>query len=168
MAEEFLTVEQVAERLQVHPNTVRRWIDAGVLRKLPLPGRAVRIPASELARLAERPPRFGDLGIAFTRELPVQTSVDGDIVRRGEHDGLRLAMLFDMNQARVLRVWRPGGTVTRAEAEALGDRYAPPFRYQPGPTDRRYVVEALPDGKGWLIAEDERGIGQGRTLAELE
>ncbi len=168
MSSEFLTVEQVAEQLQVHPNTVRRWMDAGVLRKVPLPGRTVRIPASELALLSSQSPRFGDLIMAFAAELPMQTSVAGDIVQRGERNGLRLAMLFDLNRARVLRVWRRGGTVTRAEADALGDRYAHPFRYQPGPNDRRYYTEKLPGGKGWLIAEDEHAFEHGRDLTELE
>jgi len=39
VAETFLTVQQVAERLQVHPDSVRRWIEAGLLKGYRLPGR---------------------------------------------------------------------------------------------------------------------------------
>jgi len=49
---EFLTVRQVAARLQVTERTVHRWLAAGEIRQAPLPGRTLRIPASELVRLA--------------------------------------------------------------------------------------------------------------------
>lgn len=39
VAETLLTVQQVAERLQVHPDSVRRWIEAGLLAAYRLPGR---------------------------------------------------------------------------------------------------------------------------------
>jgi len=51
MTEEFLTVDQVAARLQVSPRTVHRWVSEGTLRRAELPGRALRIPASELQRM---------------------------------------------------------------------------------------------------------------------
>ena len=55
-AETMYTVDEVAERLRVHPNSVRRWLRAGVLDGTPLGGRAGwRIPASSVAAfLAER------------------------------------------------------------------------------------------------------------------
>lgn len=41
MADEILyTVEEVATRLAVHPDTVRRWIKSGELRAINLGGRA--------------------------------------------------------------------------------------------------------------------------------
>jgi len=43
----MLTVKQVAERLQVHPITVRRWIYSGKLRAVRTDG-AVRIEESAL------------------------------------------------------------------------------------------------------------------------
>jgi len=50
--DELLTVTQVAERLKVNPETVRRWLRAGQLRGTLLGDRAGwRIPESELTRL---------------------------------------------------------------------------------------------------------------------
>ena len=49
---EYLTVRQVAERLQVHENTVLRWLQVGVL-KARRYGRLWRIPASELDEVKE-------------------------------------------------------------------------------------------------------------------
>ncbi len=48
--ERFLTAEQVAELLQVHLDTVRRWLREGTLhgRKI---GRVWRVPESELDNL---------------------------------------------------------------------------------------------------------------------
>jgi excisionase family DNA binding protein len=52
MTEEFLTVAQAAERLQAHPETVRRWLKAGRLRGV-MPGGdkfGWRIAATEVQR----------------------------------------------------------------------------------------------------------------------
>jgi excisionase family DNA binding protein len=48
----LLTVEQVAERLQVHPETVRRWLRGGRLRGVRLGGSKLgyRISEDELER----------------------------------------------------------------------------------------------------------------------
>jgi excisionase family DNA binding protein len=40
---QFLTVDQVAARLQVNPQTVRNWIDAGELPALRIGSRRVRV-----------------------------------------------------------------------------------------------------------------------------
>jgi excisionase family DNA binding protein len=49
----LLTVGQVAERLQVHPETVRRWLRSGRLQSLRLGGTKLgyRILEAELERL---------------------------------------------------------------------------------------------------------------------
>jgi excisionase family DNA binding protein len=38
--ERFLTVQEVADQLNVHPDTVRKWIRSGELEALPLGGPA--------------------------------------------------------------------------------------------------------------------------------
>uniref|UniRef100_A0A831X6V0 DNA-binding protein n=1 Tax=Thermorudis peleae TaxID=1382356 RepID=A0A831X6V0_9BACT len=56
MAEPMLTVREVAERLRVNAETVRRWLRSGQLKGVWLSDRAGwRIPAGELERfLRER------------------------------------------------------------------------------------------------------------------
>lgn len=53
MPEEWLTVKQAAERLNVHPETVRVWLREGVLRgTMPLMRRiGWRISAAEIERV---------------------------------------------------------------------------------------------------------------------
>lgn len=57
--ETMLTVEEAADRLRVHAETVRRWLRSGRLRGNLLSERAgYRIPASEVERLLTgQPPR---------------------------------------------------------------------------------------------------------------
>jgi len=47
----FLTVAQVAERMQVVQATVRRWLRSGQLRGVQVGGARWRIPEAELRRL---------------------------------------------------------------------------------------------------------------------
>ena len=55
MAEQFLTVEDVAERLKVHHSTVRRWLKTRELRGYPLGDRAGwRIREADLMEFLER------------------------------------------------------------------------------------------------------------------
>jgi excisionase family DNA binding protein len=51
----LLTVEQVADRLQVHPETVRRWLRAGRLRGVRLGGSKLgyRVSEDELERFVD-------------------------------------------------------------------------------------------------------------------
>ena len=51
--EELLTVDEVARRLKLHPETVRRWIRAGKLRAIRLGSdrAGLRIRVSEVQRL---------------------------------------------------------------------------------------------------------------------
>ena len=55
MTDELLTVEQVASELQLHPDTVRRYIRENKLRAVRLSARDLRVRRSELDRfLRER------------------------------------------------------------------------------------------------------------------
>jgi excisionase family DNA binding protein len=51
--DEFLTVADLAERLRVHPQTVRSWIARGGLRAIKL-GRTVRIRRTDFEEALER------------------------------------------------------------------------------------------------------------------
>ena len=51
--DEFLTVGDVAERLRVHPQTVRAWIARGDLRAIKI-GRTVRITQRDFQQMLER------------------------------------------------------------------------------------------------------------------
>ena len=53
MPEKFITVQDAAEQLQVHPQTVRVWLRQGKLKGRLIGGRksGYRIPASEIERL---------------------------------------------------------------------------------------------------------------------
>ena len=53
MPERFITVQDAAQQLQVHPQTVRVWLREGKLRGRLIGGRksGYRIPASEIERL---------------------------------------------------------------------------------------------------------------------
>lgn len=49
--ESFFGVRQIAQAFQVHPNTVRRWIEVGTLRAVRV-GHLLRVSDSELKRFA--------------------------------------------------------------------------------------------------------------------
>jgi excisionase family DNA binding protein len=53
MPDRFITVQEAAEQLRVHPQTVRLWLREGKLRGRLIGGRksGYRIPASEIERL---------------------------------------------------------------------------------------------------------------------
>ncbi len=46
--DELLTAEDVAERLNVHPSSVRKWLTTGDLRGVKLAGTRWRVPESAL------------------------------------------------------------------------------------------------------------------------
>lgn len=51
-APRMLTTEQVAERLQLHPITIQRWLRQGKLKGTKLPGKAGwRVPVAEVERM---------------------------------------------------------------------------------------------------------------------
>ena len=50
MADELLTIDQVATELQLHPDTIRRYIREKKLKPTRVGGTAIRIRRSELDR----------------------------------------------------------------------------------------------------------------------
>jgi excisionase family DNA binding protein len=51
--EEWLTVDEIADRLKVHGNTVRLWIRSGELSAVNLGGSGYRVARSDLDRFLE-------------------------------------------------------------------------------------------------------------------
>lgn len=64
---EMLTSEEVAKRLKVHPNTVRRWIDIGKLPAVRV-GKNYRIPERELNNLMKSEAKEGPRIIAVANQ----------------------------------------------------------------------------------------------------
>ncbi len=53
MPDELLTIDQVATELQLHPDTIRRYIKKKQLKSIKLGGSAVRIKRSELDKFIQ-------------------------------------------------------------------------------------------------------------------
>ena len=72
--EQLLALKEAAERLDVHPATLRRWADKGEIEVVLTPGGHRRFPISEIARLRSR-------SSAATGEASggVQHSYDGSL-----------------------------------------------------------------------------------------
>jgi excisionase family DNA binding protein len=77
-APSLLNVREVAARLSVHENTVRNWIDKGVLRAARLPSSGYRrIPTTEVDRIQRA--IYGDLASMNTGpaiDLPSDATID--------------------------------------------------------------------------------------------
>jgi excisionase family DNA binding protein len=84
LSEPYLTVGQAAERLSVHPSTIRRWIDRGRLTAYRLGEKRIGVRPSDLARLvAPRPPRPGQGGRLARSERPATPRLTKREQRRG-------------------------------------------------------------------------------------
>jgi excisionase family DNA binding protein len=74
----FLSVREVAARLGVHENTVRNWIEKGILRAARLPTSGYRrIPATEVRRVQQD--IYGNLAAMTTGpvvDLPDEMNID--------------------------------------------------------------------------------------------
>lgn len=62
----FLTVAQVADELMVSPRTVCRWIDAGHLSAVRLPGGRIRISQTAFSAMLEAGSSRPPVGIVAT------------------------------------------------------------------------------------------------------
>lgn len=82
MAEMYLTPEQVAARLQLHPETVRRQLKAGVLRGVRR-GRLWRVPESALAstRVEENKLNAATKEQSIARDLALFDALDALVKR---------------------------------------------------------------------------------------
>lgn len=66
---DFLTLSEAAERLNVHPTTLRRWADQGDILVMVTPGGHRRFPVSEIERLRQG----SSEGIKESIELIIQS-----------------------------------------------------------------------------------------------
>ncbi|MFE9188890.1 helix-turn-helix domain-containing protein [Micromonospora sp. NPDC007208] len=103
MKEEMYSVEQVADRLNLHVRTVRGYIRSGRLRAVRI-GKQYRIAASDLDALTGQPPAAARL----TGQAEVSSIVQIDGVDRAAADRLGTLVLTSANtahdQAHPLRV----------------------------------------------------------------
>jgi excisionase family DNA binding protein len=144
-SERLLTVNEVAERLRVHPITVRRHIKAGRLRAVRI-GRSVRVSEAELSRLSSRSPRYEpgrqaaeprsrvtDSAIAYPmrRSRPMKASPYDSSPDRDESD--RRREIFEEMRAMRAKMAPLGMTTSelvregRRELELRGPRWRKPF-----------------------------------------
>jgi excisionase family DNA binding protein len=81
MSSPFLTVEQAAERLSLHPKTVRRFIREGRLKATRI-GKAYRILESDLAEFAGAPPDSGSEPVPRVTAVVDIDNVDSETAQR--------------------------------------------------------------------------------------
>lgn len=81
MSSSFLTAEQAAERLGLHPKTVRRFIREGRLKATRI-GKAYRILESDLAAFAGGPPGSGSEPVARVTSVVDIDNVDAETAQR--------------------------------------------------------------------------------------
>ncbi|MEX1254867.1 MAG: helix-turn-helix domain-containing protein [Dehalococcoidia bacterium] len=143
--ERLLTVKEVAERLRVHPITVRRHIKAGRLSAVRI-GRSVRVPEAELTKLSSPGPgyepgrqtteprnRIAESAVAYPmrRSTPMRASTHDLSPDRDEGD--RRREVFE--EMRALRAKMAPLAMTtselvregRRELELRGPRWRKPF-----------------------------------------
>jgi excisionase family DNA binding protein len=133
MAEEkLLTVEQIAENLQVSDQTVRRWIRAGELRAIKL-GRAFRIRESDLQEFLNARMTVTTAPVRDTRIRPTgqPVRIDGRKLKALREDqGLTVrelasraqlseSRLYTLQKGRARESWSTTTTLQDL-AEALG------------------------------------------------
>lgn len=81
MVAPFLTAEQAAERLGLHPKTVRRFIREGRLKATKI-GKSYRILGSDLAEFAGTPPGTGTEPAARVTSVVDIDNVDSETAQR--------------------------------------------------------------------------------------
>jgi len=81
MSQPFLTAEQAAERLSLHPKTVRRFIREGRLKATRI-GKAYRILESDLAQFAGGAPDAGEVPAVRVTSVVDIDNVDSETAQR--------------------------------------------------------------------------------------
>ena len=78
----YLTLKEAAERLGVHPNTLRNWERRGVIRLERLPGSKYRrVPVHEVQRLAPESDEKRSEQTAWSAEIrPVESDRSGQVI----------------------------------------------------------------------------------------
>lgn len=81
LVESYLTVAQAAEHLGVHPSTIRRWIDSGLLRAYRLGPKRINVKRSDAERMiAQRRAR---------RDGPPERKASGRMTKAQQQRGLQ-------------------------------------------------------------------------------
>lgn len=96
MATHLFTVEQVAERLNLHVKTVRRYIHDGRLKAKRI-GKEYRVTRADLDDFAGADRAAAPGPVARTRHVLVSTIVDVDAISREESDRIGTMVMAGLN-----------------------------------------------------------------------
>jgi excisionase family DNA binding protein len=149
---EALTIDQVAERLQVNRNTVAKMIDDGVIRARNI-GRHWRIPAAALAEFLDG------------RDNPVKALSVDDVAAALQLHRNTVAAMIDAGEIRAIRAGK-AGKLWRVSAEALAeflDGRDNPMPAEPG-TKAPYSAQAGEEG----APEPDRARASHPLMARIE
>jgi len=131
----WLTTTEAAERLGVHPSTIRRWADDGSLPAMTTPGGHRRFARTDLDRMAaegrqpsgaQLPAVWAQHALAHTRHQISASSTPAWLAAFGENDRQRGRELGRRLLALVLRYvsLQEGGEELLHEVGQLGQHYA--------------------------------------------
>lgn len=131
----LLTLKQAAERLSVHPATLRRWADQGDILVVITPGGHRRFPRSEVEALTRRqrgtragPPAstWEEKALSHTRAELAEHQHDGWLARLDEQDRLEQRQLGRRLMGLMMQYIsvEDDGADLLDEAHTIGRRYA--------------------------------------------
>jgi excisionase family DNA binding protein len=117
VSDAFLTVFDVAELLQLNPQTVRNWIDQGSLAAIRVGQRRVRIRQSDLDRFLDAGTTSGTpSGAATRRSSPGETLTKRGVANRADRSGVDPADYAELADA-LARTFDAAGDEDRAALE---------------------------------------------------